>query len=331
MEEKINIAEILKDKPEGTELWTDMFGSVTLYVVTDVCDAFQVKHHNKEPWFDKDGKLYKEGFLCIYPSKSMRDWTKFAWKKGDILVNKDGNVHIIFEGFENDTYKTFHGKNYLWEEGGSIVNFEEDEDYMQTSEFNKANKEDAQEYIHKIEKELGGKLNMETLEIEKPQPEFKDGDILCVIDSSDDYHYILIYKGQDDKHIYRYVTMFENNSLHIRKDAHLTKPKDYSMRYATEEEKQQLFDALAKKDKAWDAEKKQIVDLKPKCEFKPFDKVLGRNEKDDVWEAELFSYYREESQYPFRCIGFGRKYCIPYNEETAHLLGTTDDWEGGEQ
>jgi len=70
---------------------------------------------------------------------------------------------------------------------------------------------------------------------------------------------------------------------------------------------------------------------KPKCEFKTFDKVLGRNEKDDVWEADLFSHYREESQYPFRCIGFSRKYCIPYNKETAHLLGTTDDWEGGEQ
>ncbi len=78
METKINIAEILKDKPEGTKLWTDMFGSVTLYVVTVVCDAFQVKHHNKEPWFDKDGKLYKEGVLCIYPSKSMRDWGKVS-------------------------------------------------------------------------------------------------------------------------------------------------------------------------------------------------------------------------------------------------------------
>lgn len=60
METKINIAKILKNKPEGTKLWTDMFGSVTLYVVTDACDAFQVKHHNKEPWFDEDGKLYKE-------------------------------------------------------------------------------------------------------------------------------------------------------------------------------------------------------------------------------------------------------------------------------
>ena len=47
------------------------------------------------------------------------------------------------------------------------------------------------------------------------------------------------------------------------------------LRLATEEEKQQLFDALAKEGKAWDAKKKMIVDLKPKCEFKPFDKVLG--------------------------------------------------------
>lgn len=76
MEKELNIAKILKNKPNGTKLWTDMFGEVTLYVVTNTCGAFQVKHHNKEPWFDKDGKLYKEGVLCIYPSKSMRDWEK---------------------------------------------------------------------------------------------------------------------------------------------------------------------------------------------------------------------------------------------------------------
>lgn len=47
----------------------------------------------------------------------------------------------------------------------------------------------------------------------------------------------------------------------------------------------------------------------------------------DVWEAELFSHYKEESRYHFCCIGFSRKYCIPYNKETAHLLGTADYWE----
>lgn len=95
---------------------------------------------------------------------------------------------------------------------------------------------------------------------------------------------------------------------------------------AREDEKKELFDALAKGGKAWDAEKKIIVNLKHKCEFKPFDKVLGRNEKDDVWEADLFSHYRKESQYPFRCIGCSRKYCIPY-EGNEHLLGIRNNPE----
>ena len=107
--------------------------------------------------------------------------------------------------------------------------------------------------------------------------------------------------------------------------------QDKILRLATDSEKQQLFSALEKEGKAWDDKKKQIVDLKPKCEFKPFDKVLGRNEKGDVWEADFFSNYREKSQYPFHCVGFNRKYCIPYNEETSHLLGTNDEWKGGEE
>lgn len=112
--------------------------------------------------------------------------------------------------------------------------------------------------------------------------------------------------------------------------------QDMILRLATDEEKQQLFDALAKKGKAWDAEKKQIVDLKPKVEFKPFDKVLCRNSKDDTWEADFFARLtRKEIDYTqsgkYLCVGDLWMYCIPYNEETAHLLGTTDEWKGGEQ
>lgn len=39
----------------------------------------------------------------LFPSKKMQNWFKFAWNPGDILVNKDGNVHIIFEGFDDYT------------------------------------------------------------------------------------------------------------------------------------------------------------------------------------------------------------------------------------
>ena len=186
MTEKINIAEILKDKPKGTKLYSSACGKCKLEEVDD--KSFKISFYNSkfgfmnggEGYLDKNGKLYDDGECVVFPSKEMQDWSKFSWKKGDILVCKDADVHIIFDGFEDDTYKTFHGQYYLWEEEGSVMNFEENESYMQTSVFNKVNKEYAQEYIHKIEKELGGKLNMETLEIEKHQPEFKPLDyVLC--------------------------------------------------------------------------------------------------------------------------------------------------------
>lgn len=97
------------------------------------------------------------------------------------------------------------------------------------------------------------------------------------------------------------------------------------MRYATEEEKQQLFDALSKKDKAWDAEKKMIVDLKKKVELKPFDKVVVRCSEADRWSIDFFSYKAPNG---YICTGdawFG--YCLPYNEETAKLIGTTKNME----
>lgn len=340
METKINIAEILKNKPQGTKLYNLLYnidveldtivttGTKTIVWCTDKIDNNDVCHRFYSEFGTIEG--YPDGLQILLPSKEMRDWSKFSWKKGDVLVNKDESVHIIFEKFEDDAYKNFHGQYYLWEEGGSMVSFEEDENYMQTSDFNKANKEDAQEYIHKIEKELGGKLNRETLEIEKVQPEFKDGDILCVIESTNNYHYILIYECQDDEHIYRYVTMLENNSLITEKGSYFTKPKDYSMRYATEEEKQQLFDALAKEGKKWDAEKKAIVNLPKKSEFKIFQKVLVRNYNGEEWiPGFFFRIHNDGCRYILVC-GEIYKQCIPYNDHTEHLLGTTDEWKGGE-
>lgn len=334
MEEKINIAKILKDKPKGTKLYSDICcGECVLNEVSE--NAIYVDMYNKERfwYFSVYGTIYAfpDGGVLLYPSYEMRDWRKFAWKKGDVLVNKDGNVHIIFDGFEDDTYKNFHGKNYLWEEGGSIVNFEEDEDYIQTSDFNKANKEDAQEYIHKIEKELGGKLNRETLEIEKAQPEFKDGDIVCI--SGMGYLAYGIVKSIDysSKKLEYYVL----NDMSTLKFEDWLSFEDKQIQPITETQQIILFDALTKKNKAWDTEKKEVVDLKPKVELKPFDKVLCRNSKDDTWEADFFARLtRKEIDYTqsgkYLCVGDLWMYCIPYNEETAHLLGTTDEWKGGE-
>lgn len=341
MAEKIDIVEILKDKPKGTKLYSSACGKCKLEEVDD--KSFKISFYNSkfgfmnggEGYLDKNGKLYDDGECVVFPSKEMRDWRKFAWKKGDVLVSKDRNVHIIFEKFEDDAYTKFRGKHYLWEEGGSMVSFEENEYYMQTSDFNKANKEEAQTYINTIEEKLGGKLNRETLVVEKTQPEFKDGDILSYPEDEMSFAVVLIFKEIKDR-IMAYASAVISKYPSVEtKNKSFNKNKLSALRLATEEEKKLLFDALAKEGKAWDAEHKMIVDLKPKVEFKPFDKVLCRNSKDDTWEADFFARLtRKEIDYTqsgkYLCVGDLWMYCIPYNEETAHLLGTTDEWKGGE-
>lgn len=331
MEEKINVAEILKDKPKGTKLYSDICcGECVLNEVSE--NAIYVDMYNKERFWDFSvyGTIYAfpDGSVLLYPSKEMRDWSKF-FKKGDVLANKDGDVHIIFEKFKDDTYRNFCGKYYLWEEGGSMVSFEEEEYYMQTSDFNKANKEDAQEYIHKIEKILGGKLNRETLEIEKVQPEFKDWDFIT-IKLPRGRSLIGVFKSENDKKYYLHANLDSRDIITIREDSYCKKSTCIA-RLSTEEEKMHFFDVLAKKGKTWDAVKKQIIDLKPKWTPKPFDRVITRVDDDAIWTANIFSHIDQHGEYvTIGCVG-GYPYCIPYNEETAHLLGTTDEWKGGEQ
>lgn len=57
----------------------------------------------------------------------------------------------------------------------------------------------------------------------------------------------------------------------------------------------------------------------------PFDKVLARNDGED-WSCAFFSHIvKDEKTYPFDC-GYGWfTYCIPYNDDTKHLVGTTNE------
>lgn len=334
MEQKLNIAEILKNKPRGTKLYSMIHGKCSFEAVTD--EIFKINFctskfgltHFGECTLIKFGNMFDGGECIIFPSEEMRDWSRFAWKRGDILASNDGETMVIFDKWYDDTYTSFYCKHYF--------NCEDKNHPVYYSEFLcttvkysfKNNQYANHDYLKAIEEKLGGKLNRETLEIEK-QPKFKDGDILsCDEDSYTRHTTLILHK---DENITESIVSLVRRKQLVETNAPIDNFLLSRLYHAREDEKKELFDALAKRGKAWDAEKKQIIDLKPKCKFKPFDKVLGRNDKDDVWEAELFSHYREESQYPFRCIGFARKYCIPYNEETAHLLGTTDDWEGDEQ
>lgn len=320
METKINIAEILKDKPQGTKLYSSACGKCKLIDVDD--KSFKISFYSSkfgfmnggEGYLDKFGKLYDDGECVIFPSREMRDWSKFAWKKGDVLVSNNGKVKVIFDKFRSDTYSSFIGKYHIDSLECNNPYYQYEGEYA-TGSFKLEEVDAVQTYINTIEERLGGKINRDTLEIEKAQPEFKDGDIVVYGKS------VAICRKIYKHTLSFYVSL--NEMFGLLFDDEVESSEEY--RFATEEEKKQLFSALAKEGKAWDAEKKQIVDLKPKAELKPFDKVLVRDDEDHAWQVSLFGY---KDATIYRCNnGCSWNQCIPYfgNE---NLLGTTKNVEG---
>lgn len=321
METKLNIAKILKDKPVNTRLYSPIFGNCILGFPKDM---IIIDKSGETRYFYDDGRFFVTGECLLFPSKEMQDWSKFAWKRGDVLVDDDKNVHIIFEGFDDDTYISFKGKHYLWEEGNE-EDYSKEEANMATSLFEKANYESAQAYINAIEEKLGGKLNLETLEIEKTQPEFKNGDIAYADYGNKQVVFIVSGKTDISEGYNSFIALDLKGILDMGRRMSFFKKDLCKLCPATDSEKQQLFDALAKENKAWDAEKKEIVDLKPKWTPKTFDRVITRDFDDGVWSANIFSHMNSQGEYvSIGCVE-GYAYCLPYNEETAKLIGTTNN------
>ena len=326
MEKEINVAEILKDKSKGIRLYSPIFGECAFSFVREETDDICVNQHNDEKAFFNYKGLYNIlGECLLFPSKEMRDWDKFAWKKGDVLVNKDKDAHIVFEKFTDDTYTTFTGRHYYMNDGKNkdaarvCCNVSTECYTLETEDV-------AQSYINGLEKRLGGKLNRETLEIEKQQ-EFKDGDIVFI--RCNRFCYIEIFNYFKDDDLYDYASLSTTlQMIDICGKYPISKAEIVEIRLATDSEKKQLFGALAKEGKAWDAEKKQIVDLKTKWNPKPFDRVVTRVDDNAIWTANIFSHIDQYGEYnTIGCVG-GYPYCLPYNEETAKLIGTTNNWDG---
>ena len=63
--------------------------------------------------------------------------------------------------------------------------------------------------------------------------------------------------------------------------------------------------------------------------FKPFDRVLARDNYRDCWFCKLFSHIitvnKEPNIYRYGTTSYSFKYCIPYNDDTKHLIGTTEE------
>lgn len=291
MEQKdIDIYEILKDEERGTELYTPKCGRVWFSGMANDKDSAKAiwteDEAGREHFFDKNGKIDKEGEPLLFPSKEMRDWSKF-FKKGDVLVSNDSDSHIIFKGFSKNDYTTFEGEHWISvskKRHVSCLKMQNVQDYHFED-----NKDSAQTYINAIEKFCGGKLNRETLEIEKPAKlTFEVGKLYVFNDEDEDGKVAVIGKviGKNESED----TLTFGNQYEIENEKFVTDQTfdlrisvNKELREATENEVE-LFN---KHYDIWKNGKEQTA-------FKTFDKVLVRCGEKFKWLPAFFIRDRGE-------------------------------------
>lgn len=187
MENKINIAEILRDCPKGTRLYSPLFGKCEYIDVNNIIYPINIRTHNTTDTryvsLTEYGCYfinYEDTDTVLFPSAKMRDWNKF-FKRGDVLVDEDLETAVIFDGWANDDYTEFnttinHYKiSDAWGKG----------DICSTLLYTKATDEERTEFIAAAEKYYGGKYNPETLRVEpvkviEPKCSFKPFDKVLV-------------------------------------------------------------------------------------------------------------------------------------------------------
>ena len=166
MDNKINIAEILKDCPEGMKLYSPLFGEVKFKGTSEYGVSIlstKIVGGDYLYSFTKNG-IYYPGYsqseCLLVPSSKMRDWTKF-FKRGDVVYGKN-DMYAIFEGWANDDYTKFNTTIgfYVFDASFDMV------EVCDTDDFVKVSDEERVAFIADMEKHFGGKYNPETLQVE---------------------------------------------------------------------------------------------------------------------------------------------------------------------
>lgn len=333
MEQKdFDIYEILKGVPVGTKLYTPMCGKVGFaYLATnkEAGEAIWTTDKNGEYTFNKNGRWMEGGEVMLFPSDKMRDWSKFSWKNGDVLVTEDGNAHIIFEKFTDDNYTIFAGKYYYCKNGAKGHTYIRECDNAITEEFTLETEDAVKTYISSIEKRLGGKMNRETLEVEEPKkkPAFEIGKLYVFNEEDEDGELTIIGKliGKNESED----TLTFGNQYEIENEKFVTDQAfdlrisiHEELREATEDEAVTFKEAYTQ----WEKSKEQPS-------FKVFDKVLVRDGKEYDWIPALFVRDRGEgANYRYKVLSLrtGKpsefSCCIPF-EGNENIAFTDHDIE----
>lgn len=304
----MNIAEILKYCPKGTKLYSTAFGEVELISIYSLAGTILVQNpHDTHFTFYSNGSYTLDGECVLFPSRDQRDWSKFRLpvKRGDIMMGVNGEYPFITTGefYQDIAPKYICGINSLGNfQLGCIGD-------GWTSDFYIPASEEVKKKLFDKMAEAGYKWNADTLELEKIEPKFKEGDVL--INSETNTLFLSVgvmindkiqgyYLFANDTFAYSYV------SISLLKLASIT-------------DRNKLFSTIVKGGYKYDKEQHKLV----KQELKPFEKVLVRNSDFEPWKIDFYSTYIENKSYHYICASNDYKICISY-EGNEYLLGTTN-------
>ena len=292
----INIADILKDCPKGTKLYSPICGNCKLLkiynglgfdVINDIDEVFN---------FSYDGRYNLNGECCIFPSNDKRDWNTFRpFKDGDILTytgnhtttfiyrKKDNEPHLSTSFYVACNDATSH--NFLIYNKYTLIALNENCDVRLATEDEKIKLFDAI-------KANGYKWNAETKTLEKfIVPKFKVGEQIVRKNSISNSYIVNSVSSE-----YYGLVLPDRTGVGV---LNVSEQDDWELVVPNK------FDIST---------------------LKAYDKVLVRDTNEQMWVADLFSHVldRPLGGYTFACVGHYPNQCIPYlgNE---HLLGTCDD------
>ena len=343
----INIAEILKDCPKGTKLYSPICGECRLIKIYDGL-GFDVINDTDDVFnFSYDGRYNLNGECCIFPSKENRDWNTFrSFENGDIISN--ASYIAIFHKFGKpkvcgyDKVVYYHCWCY---QNGKAFKFEKDYGIGRDAEYRFATDEEKQKLFDVI-KENGYKWNSETKTLEKLiVPKFKAGDKIKEKNERfpstrtiDNYvegigYYTTIHdwvriEDQDNWELLVITPKFKVGDEIVKKNSIQNSyiVNSVSSNYYGLKLPIGTGVGVLSVDEQDDWELVPNTNKFDISNLKAYDKVLVRDTNVQVWNADLFSHVldRPLGGYTFACVGHYPNQCIPY-EGNEHLLGTNND------
>jgi len=313
---KTNIAALLKDAPKGTKFYSTVCGECEFDGITQLGYISTLYDNSENCWdFDKYGYSCDDtdhkGECLLFPSREVRDWGCFRAKYVYGYGKNDAEERRI-QNILKSTYGCIETTVYK--------HYPDDIRYIDTVDHclkvAATGYDDAKrDYILSTGTEL---------KLAEEQPKFKVGDVVKV-DSG--IFSNVIGAVESTKHCGYKNDRFKLWVVDGGKAGSIDIPIEDTSHLATPEEITKWNKEVLEPNRLhYSKSKRKIIHW-----FLPFDRTVERCKDDDEvgeWTVGIFSHYSKENTcYPYRTLcGFANE-CLPYNERTAKLIGTTDDYE----